>query len=769
LKKISIISLVFAYFILQTAVIVYLYEQKNQDEEVLTKELQYRYGNTYSNIDTNLRKEIMLDFINYVQKPEVINILSLANQTKDKNKLNSLRKELYQNMLPFYNTLLRRDIKVFHFHLPEAVSFLRMHKPNKFGDTLFDLRPSLEKINKTKKFVTGYESGRLTNAFRNIIPLYNNDTYIGSVEISFSEYKLIKELERHSKAKYDLIIHKDFIWDSAKNLYSVSSVHKDFYISHKNLKNSHEQLFFPYKEIQKNLHLPLKEVDLTQFKAFTTFVQQKQNYSVNLIPFKNINSECVGYVISYKPNEKIVEIVNDFYFNLIFSSSFLILIFLFIYFQQKKSSMIKLREQFFDAIYNNLDDIVVLTQGKIISDANNAFLDFFELEKLEDFTKDYDCICDHFEVIEKNDYIYKNKGGKNWVDTVLTNQDIQYKTVIKKRDIPRTFSVSAKYMNFDQEQRSLLIFTDITELLSIQENLEYKVQEKTKELQRYIELVDKNIIISTTDKKGIINYISEAFVEISGYTREELIGANQNIIKHEDTSDEIIKELWQTITSGKTWKGEFKNRKKDGGFYWVDASIYPNFTEDGKISGYTAVRIDITNKKLIEDISVTDGLTGIFNRRHFNETFPKVINSAKRKNDLVSFLIMDIDYFKQYNDTYGHQKGDTALIKVSKKIKDSLKRADDSCYRLGGEEFGVIFKSESKEKAQQFANTIRTNIENIKILHSENTASKYLSVSMGLVCKNAEDIISEDEIYKEADDLLYKAKKSGRNKIVANI
>ncbi len=179
---------------------------------------------------------------------------------------------------------------------------------------------------------------------------------------------------------------------------------------------------------------------------------------------------------------------------------------------------------------------------------------------------------------------------------------------------------------------------------------------------------------------------------------------------------------------------------------------------------YRQYYINKMNKKL-EKISITDALTNIYNRRHFNEVFPKVINSAKRDNDLVSFLIMDIDHFKQYNDTYGHQMGDEVLTKVAKVIKDSLHRANDYCFRLGGEEFGVIYKADSKEKAFEFANTIRENIENLHIEHRGNSASKYVTASFGLICKNASEIKNEDEVYKEGDGLLYEAKESGRNRV----
>jgi len=292
-------------------------------------------------------------------------------------------------------------------------------------------------------------------------------------------------------------------------------------------------------------------------------------------------------------------------------------------------------------------------------------------------------------------------------------------------------------------------------------------KKKEKEIEEYLNLIDKNIITSTTDLQGNITYVSQSFCDISGYTKEELLGKNHSIVKHPDMDKKIYKDLWSTISQNKRWHGEIKNRKKDGKYYWVEATIAPIYDEKNVKVGYTAIRQDITDKKLIELISITDGLTNIYNRRHFNDVFPNIIQTSKRSHELLCFLIMDIDHFKQYNDTYGHQMGDDVLIKVAKSMKDSLHRDDDICFRLGGEEFGILFKASNKNNALTFANIVRENIENLKIEHSGNSASLYVTASMGLICKSAKDMDGDDTIYKQADDLLYKAKESGRNKVVA--
>jgi diguanylate cyclase (GGDEF)-like protein len=167
----------------------------------------------------------------------------------------------------------------------------------------------------------------------------------------------------------------------------------------------------------------------------------------------------------------------------------------------------------------------------------------------------------------------------------------------------------------------------------------------------------------------------------------------------------------------------------------------------------------------IQELSITDGLTNIFNRRHFNTLFPQAINLVKRKNELLCFILIDIDYFKVYNDTYGHLMGDSALMMVASALKNHLKRADDYCFRLGGEEFGIILHTDRIDQAHTLARTILKSIEDLKIEHRGNKASAYVTASMGVVCKHGDDINDPDEMYKEADELLYKAKSNGRNRI----
>jgi diguanylate cyclase (GGDEF)-like protein/PAS domain S-box-containing protein len=304
------------------------------------------------------------------------------------------------------------------------------------------------------------------------------------------------------------------------------------------------------------------------------------------------------------------------------------------------------------------------------------------------------------------------------------------------------------------------------EFVSLANNLNLTLESKNeteKKLQDYIKIINENIIISSTDKNGYIIDASEAFCKISEYSKEELIGKTHKLVRHPLTSIKFYDEMWSTILGGNIWKGEIHNKSKSGKDYWVYAIIKPIF-KNNEFVGFTAIRTNITNKKHIEYLSITDELTQLYNRRFFNKKIEEEINRAKRENNSFSFLIMDIDYFKQYNDTYGHQKGDSILEKVALVLKKKSNRASDFVFRLGGEEFGIITILD-KDKVIEFANSIKDEIENLQIEHKASKISKYLTISIGIISKRGESITNSDLLYKEADDCLYEAKKLGRNSI----
>lgn len=175
------------------------------------------------------------------------------------------------------------------------------------------------------------------------------------------------------------------------------------------------------------------------------------------------------------------------------------------------------------------------------------------------------------------------------------------------------------------------------------------------------------------------------------------------------------------------------------------------------------------NRKLIEEIqklTITDSMTSLYNRRYFDEVFENNLKIQSRTKQPLVFIILDIDFFKQYNDTYGHQAGDLVIKIVAKNLRASLKRAGDMAFRLGGEEFGILCIGMSHSEALSFANSIKERIENEKVKHEKNQVSNYLTISMGLIVIEPNTLYSTNEIYRFADEALYKAKENGRNQVV---
>ncbi len=286
------------------------------------------------------------------------------------------------------------------------------------------------------------------------------------------------------------------------------------------------------------------------------------------------------------------------------------------------------------------------------------------------------------------------------------------------------------------------------------------------QLYQYISIIDENVITSTTDLEGKITYVSDAFCRVSGYSREELLGQNHRIIRHPDMPDSLYKQLWQTLMAGEKWSGTIKNKAKDGSDYWVDIAITATLNEMNEIAGFTAIHHDITDKKKIEQLAITDALTGLYNRRHFNALLSQELRRTKRDGKNLTFMMFDVDHFKQYNDTYGHQKGDEVLALIGENLSKILRRPSDFVFRLGGEEFGILTENMDEDEAVQFANQYRRQLEELRVEHKGNSAGPYVTVSMGVMVIGPTDQINEDAIFKKVDDALYEAKNRGRNRVV---
>ena len=294
------------------------------------------------------------------------------------------------------------------------------------------------------------------------------------------------------------------------------------------------------------------------------------------------------------------------------------------------------------------------------------------------------------------------------------------------------------------------------------------LQSSFENLADYTDMVDSNVMIVDTSVDGYIMGASKRFCVVSGYTQEELIGKKLESLKANEDEEELYKEIAKSLEKDKSWNGEFKNLTKDKKTYWLEVSADAKM-KDGKVFCYNYIMHNITARKQKEEMSYIDELTNAYNRKSFNDIFPRMVHNIKRNGGCVNFIILDVDYFKKYNEIYGIQKGDEALVKISTKLKESLRRPDDYCFRLGGGEFGLLYRSKSEDEGYLYAQVLKKNIEMLGIKHEENRKYKVLTVSLGIVSREKDRIHEDQEIYTLAYEHLARAKADGRNKVVRDL
>jgi diguanylate cyclase (GGDEF)-like protein/PAS domain S-box-containing protein len=277
------------------------------------------------------------------------------------------------------------------------------------------------------------------------------------------------------------------------------------------------------------------------------------------------------------------------------------------------------------------------------------------------------------------------------------------------------------------------------------------------------------------------DYISPAIVKLLGFSPEEMMKINfrslileTKIISNGITSVTSFNELEDTRKNGDVnkWQADYLARTKDGRKIWLTDVSYPWYDESGKIIGSIGSLRDICDRVKAEEhskeelvrLAHTDILTGLANRRSFFETVDKELKRAQRSESEFSILLIDIDFFKKINDTYGHSAGDKVITELAQVMK-SCTRDTDLVARVGGEEFAAFLPDTSEAGAYWVADRICTSVAKHNFFLKESIMPVSCTVSIGIASNDGNVEISSTDLYKQADTRLYIAKNTGRNQV----
>jgi len=266
-----------------------------------------------------------------------------------------------------------------------------------------------------------------------------------------------------------------------------------------------------------------------------------------------------------------------------------------------------------------------------------------------------------------------------------------------------------------------------------------------------------------TDAENRIITVNPAFTAITGYSISEVVGKNPSLLRSDKQRPEFYQEMWHSLNNIGHWNGEVWNRRKNGELYAEWLSINVIFNDDGSKRLHVALFSDITKKKqageLIWKHANYDHLTQLPNRRLFRDRLEQSIKLARRTGDSMALLFVDLDHFKEVNDTMGHDVGDELLLEVAKRINHCV-REMDTVARMGGDEFTVIL---SQIEDLTYAGRVAENV--IRRLGDPFLIGKTklnVSASIGIAIYPANGA-TPDQMLKNADIAMYSAKSSGRN------
>lgn len=351
----------------------------------------------------------------------------------------------------------------------------------------------------------------------------------------------------------------------------------------------------------------------------------------------------------------------------------------------------------------------------------------------------------------------------------LKKAEIDLGTVVSDSAFEKFISfVDQSYIDADNDRKLLensleVSSNEMQELYEkVQKNAQIKVQKSEAKYSRLIENLKHHYFFYIHDSNGIFTYVSDSMTEMLGYTKKEFYNHYITYLT-DDAMNVLAEEKTKKVLAGEAQEPYYVSiYHKDGNVRILEVMEQPVFNKKGEVVEVEGIARDITNviktQKELNYLAQHDSLTGIYNRMHLYEQMEYVITASKREENKFALLFLDLDHFKNINDTLGHDVGDSLLKEVVSRIKPNI-RDEDLFARLGGDEFVIVFTKISEKHLVIILNKIMELLRSAYYI-DEHVLRVSSSIGIAIYPDDGSDITS---LMKNADIAMYKAKKSGRD------
>ncbi|KTG17497.1 MULTISPECIES: diguanylate cyclase [unclassified Guyparkeria] len=636
-------------------------------------------------------------FEDKINEPAIRRLMFEAAHTQDEQRLAELRQELLERLTPLYERMREKGFRQLHFHLPGAISFLRFHRPERFGDNLWKARAGIARVNAEREPVSGFEEGRIFNGFRYIFPMFHDGRFVGSVETSYSFRSfLLSHADRYLGA-YRLLVSRDLVvkkvWDDERQKnYMDSPVHPGFVIDrHADLTQLGYSFPMAREWSQERLRAigrviaPRVRDRMDDWQAFSVVTRQPEPVVASFLPIETTTGLKGAYLVRYAAVPSVAQAWSWLWIKVGLTAILVLLtIGSLIHLNLRESGRHREREHWLRSL-NEAQRIARV--GSWTFDVTSGELNWSdEVYRIfghapRSFTPTYERFL---EMTHPDD---RERIKHAVEDSLISGESYEIDHRIVRPDDKIRYVHERGTVELDGRGRAIRMqgtVQDITDRIV--------ANEESRQAATILRSTHEGVVIA--NEEGRILSANPAVEHLLGIDQAELLDrfVDELVFEREETTPfNLVRE--QLRASG-AWEGELWLRRFGNG-----TNFFPT------LASFTAITSDLGEQRFVvmfSDISEAkarewamwhqahhDALTGLANRTLFHERLERALSSAERHGELVGVLYVDLDGFKPINDTYGHDVGDELLIALARRM-EKVTRDEDTVSRQGGDEFAVL-------------------------------------------------------------------------------